>query len=126
MAEKLTVPVDRTFPRLSRHGRIAFQVVQDPQAKLAAAGLPEAQFQNICGGGIRFQSRSPVDPGRFVAVRIELPDLPDSILALGRVVACEPPPATEKRWDLSVEFFWTGWAAPESESVLHRFIREHV
>ncbi|MBN2490701.1 MAG: hypothetical protein JXQ29_07620 [Planctomycetes bacterium] len=126
MAKPSSTLVDRSFPRLSRQGKIKFEVIEDPQRKLVAAGLPEGQFQNICGGGVRFHGTHPVDPGCYLAVRIELADLPDSILALGRVVACEPPADTDQHWDLSVEFLWTGWGTAERDSLFHRLLREHV
>ena len=122
MADYATTQVDRPFPRLSRQGKVEFRVIENLQDGMGAAGVPSTQIQNICGGGIRFSSQEFIEPGVFLAVRIELPDLPDAILALGRVVGCEPPTAVESRHELSVEFFWTGWGAPEIESAIHQYI----
>jgi len=126
MAESMTSQVDRLFPRLSKQGKIDFQVIENPIEGLIQAGVPEVQFQNISGGGIRFHTLEPHMPGTFMAVRIELPELPDSIIAMGRVVSCDPPPLGESHSELSVEFFWTGWRKSQVETAIHQFIRARV
>ena len=126
MAENTTTLVDRPFPRLSKQGKIDFKVIDNPKDDLAAAGVPESQVQNICGGGIRFPCQEPIVPGTFLAVRIRLPDLPDAIIALGRVVGSDPVPIGGNRSELAVEFFWTGWGAPEVESAIHQYIAGRV
>jgi hypothetical protein len=126
MTDTMATQVERQFPRLSRQGKIGFKVIENAKNLLMKAGVPESQFQNISGGGIRFHSREPVSPGTFLAVRIELPELPDSIIAFGRVVTCEPPALTESRSEIAVEFFWTGWGARAVESTIHQFINERV
>lgn len=126
MAESMTTQVDRQFPRLSRQGKVDFKEIENPQEDLIRVGVPESQFQNISGGGIRFRTRASIQPGTFLAVRIDLPDLPDSIIAMGRVVSCDPPSPEEQHPELSVEFFWTGWGEPSVESNIHRYIRERV
>jgi len=126
MTDTMATQVERQFPRLSRQGKIDFEVIANAKEHLIEAGVPENQFQNISGGGIRFHTREPVSPGTFLAVRIELPDLPDSIIALGRVVTCEPPALAESRSEIAVEFFWTGWGAPAIEGAIHQFISERV
>ena len=126
MTDTMATQVERQFPRLSRQGKIDFTVIENAKSHLTKAGVPESQFQNISGGGIRFHAPEPISPGTFMAVRIELPELPDSIIAFGRVVTCEPPALTESRCEIAVEFFWTGWGARAIESTIHQFINERV
>lgn len=124
MTEETKTRLDRTFPRLSRQGKVDFKVIEDPQRELPAAGIPMDHFQNICGGGIRFHTSEVLMPGIYLSVRIALPSLSDCILALGRVVACETPEPDESHTEVAVEFFWTGWGTAGVQVGLQQFISE--
>lgn len=126
MAEQAKKKTERQFPRLSRQGHIDYRVIECPREQMIAKGVPERQFQNICGGGIRFHATEAIAPDSYAAVRIELPHLPDTILALGRVVSCDVAAEVAARWDIAVEFFWTGWGDGAVDSAIHEFLSAQV
>lgn len=126
MTETPKKKTERQFPRLSRQGHIEFRKIENPREQLTACGVSEQQFQNICGGGIRFHAAEAITPDTYLAVRIELPHLPDTILALGRVVNCDAADETAARWELAVEFFWTGWGDGGVDSAIHEFLTSRV
>lgn len=113
--------VDR-FPRLSGEARVRCHALPAGDDALDRAGVRREFVQNICGGGVRFDTDRRFARGTMLAVRIELPGLADAILALGRVVRCAASDEDPGRDELVVEFYWTGWEQRQVNDALHRLV----
>jgi hypothetical protein len=109
----------RQFPRLRESCRIRFKRLE---AGGAAAPQTPALTVNISGGGVRFQSGEPAQAGELLAVELTLPEFADPVIALGRVVWCEPRP--EGGHELGMEFWWVGWGDDGAQQAVSGHIRK--
>lgn len=113
--------VDR-FPRLSGAAKVRCRALPSGDGALDRAGVRREFVQNICGGGVRFDVDRRLARGTMLAVRIELPNLADAILALGRVVRSAASTTDPDRDEVVVEFYWTGWEQRQVNDALHRLV----
>jgi Tfp pilus assembly protein PilZ len=81
----------------------------------------EGLLQNISGGGVCVRMPSPVKEGALLALTIQLPSLPTSVIALGKVVWATP---MDEGCDAGIEFWWVGWEDPSTQEKIRSFISE--
>jgi Tfp pilus assembly protein PilZ len=85
--------------------------------------LREGVTHNISGGGICFRTCEPLHVGDPVALDLKLPEFGSSIIAVGRVVRCDPGRGDS---DVAVEFWWVGWADDDAQRAIADYIRRRL
>ena len=110
----------RSYPRLRENSLVRYRVMDAPGPS-ERLSIPSV-LQNISGGGVSFLSPSPVEAGKFVALDMLLPVSQSPVMALGRVVRCQPAPE-ESRFEVAVEFWWTGWEDESAQRAISECIR---
>jgi hypothetical protein len=112
----------RHFWRVSENCAMSWRAVNDDPAFSALASQPGV-MQNISGGGVCFHSETDPGTGRMVALSLDLPGLPASVLSLGRTVWSKP---VERGFDVGVEFWWIGWKDEDVQQKIRSFIAEKL
>ncbi len=113
-----TLSENRSFPRVAGNCRLRFKTVgNEPAFRNLAQN--SGMMKNISGGGICFDSTDPIAPGTMLAIEVDLPGFPTSVIALGRVVRCDPSGA---RHDIGLEFWWIGWRDEAAQNMIRQFI----
>ena len=110
----------RRFPRLAKECRIRVRALSGMEK--AAAGI-EAMTVNISGGGLCYHSDTPVAPGEFVAVELQMSELESPVLALARAAYCAPegPPH-----EVGLEFWWVGWGDDSAQRAISDLIKTEL
>ena len=67
-------------------------------------------MNNISGGGICFTNAVAVPKGKMLALEMELPGFPTSVISMGKVIWCRESQDGRGLFDVGVEFWWVGWA----------------
>lgn len=101
---------------------MSWRIIGDDPA-YAALSQQRGVMQNISGGGVCFRSDSDPGVGQMVALSLELPGLPTSILSLGRTVWTKPAGGA---YDVGVEFWWIGWKDEDAQQKIRAFIAEKL
>ena len=110
------------FPELDDTAKLTCRPLED-----AALSMPTRSdlALDIFGGGIAFRHAEPVEPGKLIALELEVPGLAVSVIALGRCVWCEPhdgPPA-DRPHDVGAKLHWIGWGSPTIQNDIAGLIR---
>lgn len=99
----------RVYPRVSTSCEITWRVVDDRAAAGVNRTAPSADggfLQNISGGGLCFSTRNPPPTGVMLALKLDIPELPTAVIALGRAAWVENGTAG---FEVGIEFWWIGW-----------------
>jgi hypothetical protein len=109
---------NRAFPRVSADCRLKFRPVgDDPMFREMSAS--DGLMQNISGGGISMIVDEDPGLGGMLALDIDLPGFPTSVIALGKVVWSKP---AGRAFDVGVEFWWIGWRDEAAQAQIRAFI----
>ncbi|MGM0575119.1 MAG: PilZ domain-containing protein [Myxococcota bacterium] len=114
----------REFPRVGQNTHVKCRPLNDE-------GLEDLQGDgytvNISGGGIGFLYKEYVKPGSHVALNLELPQFPSDVIALARVVWCEPTGDEEEMpYEIGAEFHWIGWESSSAQNQIATYIRDKL
>lgn len=110
----------RRFPRVREDCLIRFRRID---GESFFGPTREGVTHNISGGGICFRSREELRIGEPVALDLKLPEFGSSIIALGRVVRCEP---GDEGNEAAVEFLWVGWSDDDAQRAIADYIRNKL
>ncbi|HYC77257.1 MAG TPA: PilZ domain-containing protein [Planctomycetota bacterium] len=80
-------------------------------------------MQNISGGGVCFYAETDPGVGVMLALSLDLPGLPASVLSLGRTVWTKPSGAG---YEVGVEFWWIGWKDEDAQAQIRGFIADKL
>jgi len=111
----------RKFPRLGESWDVDYRAIRTTDLKIDVIG---SLTVNISGGGIRFESNEEVPKGTMLAVELKSAEFPSPIMALAKTVWCK-----EKdigKYDLGVEFWWTGWKNNDAQKSILDYVNEKV
>lgn len=113
---------NRSFWRVAESCAMSWRPVGD-DPMFEQLSRQKGVMKNISGGGVCF--RSPNDPGTgaMLALSLDLPGLPTSVLSLGRVVWTK---AVGDGFDVGVEFWWIGWKDEEVQQKIRGFIAQKL
>ena len=89
--EDLSPGDKRTYARLHSRVNLRFKVFETLEQAAGKGYKPEnlTVTGNLSAGGLLFYANEPVPIGAFVEVKVELPDSPESIVCLAKVVRVE-------------------------------------
>jgi hypothetical protein len=107
----------RRFPRLRSAVQIRYREVH---GDAFPGEQSEGLTVNISGGGVCFSASQPIEPGRIIAVEMNLPDFEAPVVTLGRAAWCEE---AGDAYEIGVEFWWIGWGDPEVQRSIGDYIR---
>lgn len=113
----------RSFWRVSAEGIVDYRVLEDDaptQALQGARGL----IQNISGGGICLEMSEDPGIGRMMALDIRLPEVPSTVISLGRVKWSKP--LEDGGFEVGVEFWWVGWESASAQETIRSFISDNL
>ncbi len=124
--ENATVTTEREFPRISQACPLKFQELDDVPQDVTSPDVGEsndsAVMSNISGGGICFMNATAVDIGKMLALEMELPGFPTSVISMGKVIWCHESKERSGYFDVGVEFWWVGWRDNETQKRVSDFI----
>lgn len=111
----------REFPRVSSRCLVDFRPVGEDERFHEMRQSSQGLLQNISGGGVCV--RMETDPGtnQLLALTIQLPQMPTSVIALGKVVWTRP---ADDGTDVGIEFWWVGWEDPTAQEQIRNFISD--
>ncbi len=118
------VESNRNFPRVSRACPLKYRPLADVGELAEPAEGEAAVMSNISGGGICFSSAEVIDVGTMLALEVDLPGFPTSVISMGRVVWCRPSEEEQGRSDVGVEFWWVGWRDNQAQQKVSNFITD--
>ena len=122
MADQSQEVRDRKYPRVKESCQVKYQVVKDaPTERPEQGGIAV----NISGGGMCLSSDEAIELGSMMTLEMTLSHLPTPVMALGRVVWCEPS-AEPGKFDVGVEFWWVGWADAEAQNQMLGYISKKL
>jgi hypothetical protein len=113
---------NRSFWRVSDACAMTWRPVGDDPV-FADLAQQKGVMKNISGGGVCFRSETDPGVGTMMAMSLELPGLPTSVLSLGRAVWTKP---SGGGFDVGVEFWWIGWKDEDAQQKIRSFIADKV
>lgn len=113
---------NRHFPRVAAQCNVKYRLVGDDPQFLDMT-RHDGVVQNISGGGVCVEVHELLNAGTMLAVDLELPGLPTSVIALGKVVWCRPAAPT---YEAGIEFWWIGWRDEAAQTQIRRFIAQKL
>lgn len=109
---------NRSFPRVDASCVVNWRPVgDDPMFQNLSQG--NGVMQNISGGGICMVVPQSPGEGAMLALDIDLPGFPTSVVALGKVVREDKVP---KGFEIGIEFWWIGWRDESAQTQIRSFI----
>ncbi|MFT7617869.1 MAG: Tfp pilus assembly protein PilZ [Planctomycetota bacterium] len=121
--DKSKVETEREFPRISQACPLKFKELSDvPQEVSKPEGGESAVMNNISGGGICFTNGTKIPVGKMLALEMELPGFPTSIISMGKVIWCRDSQEGHGNHDIGVEFWWVGWRDNETQQRVSEYI----
>ena len=121
MNDSSTATTSRIFPRVSAECSVDFEVVQDVGAPQPSGGVTT----NVSGGGLCFTSANPLPPGTMVTLRMKMPQFPNTVMALAKVVWTKPLEGTSQH-ENGCEFCWLGWNNSEAHEAVLDYVNETI
>ena len=109
----------REFPRVSSRCLVDFKPVGDDARFLEMQRGSQGLLQNISGGGVCVRMDSDQAAGQLLALTIQLPGFPTSVIALGKVQWSKP---VDGGFDCGIEFWWVGWEDQSAQEQIRNFI----
>ncbi len=117
----------REFPRISQACPLKFQELDDVPVGVTSPDSPEsAVMNNISGGGISFTNGKALPEGQMLALEMELPGFPTSVISMGKVVWCRDAEGSPGQFEIGVEFWWVGWRDNETQQRVSDFITKSI
>lgn len=113
-----TMADKRSFPRISSRCVVDYRPVGDDPAFQQMQGA-QGVMQNISGGGVCVRMTEDPGKGNLLAMNIQLPGFPSSVISLGKVCWSKP---AEDGFDIGVEFWWVGWQDAGAQEQIRQFI----
>lgn len=110
----------RTFPRLSTIWYIAYSKIS---AEDFQKDLLSSFTVNISGGGICFEAKEEIPDGTILAIELKSKFFPSTIIGLAKTVWHKK---RKFRYDVGIEFLWTGWKDPNAQQALAGYIDEQI
>ncbi|MFT5433547.1 MAG: hypothetical protein ACI9OJ_004253 [Myxococcota bacterium] len=107
----------RQFPRVDDSTRIRWRPAP------ADTSFQEGMQLNISGGGVCFASPSAIDIDTMLALELNSPGFPVSVLALGRVVWCREAPTG---FEVGLEFHWVGWDSNSAQTQIADYVKDRL
>lgn len=101
---------------------MSWRAVNDDPA-FAMLATQKGVMQNISGGGVCFTSVTDPGLGKMIALSLDLPGLPASVLSLGRTVWTKP---AAGGFDVGVEFWWIGWKDEDVQQKIRSYIADKL
>ena len=80
---------------------------------------------NISGGGIRFEANEEIPKGSMLALELKSRIFPSSIIGIGKTIWCKTG-KEEDKYDIGIEFWWTGWRDNDAQKALAGYIDEKI
>ena len=117
-----SVQEQRKFPRVSANCTLSYRRVDGDPGFRRMAESNDAILENISGGGIAFASSERLEVGTMLALEVALPELPTSVISMGRVVWSVV--SKDGGWDHGVEFYWIGWKDESAQNQIRGFIAD--
>lgn len=112
----------RKYPRLGSIWDVEYKVLSSDEF----SENPLQSFTvNISGGGICFEAMEDIPSGTILTLEMKSPAFPSEILALAKVVWCNKNPEKSK-YDVGVEFWWTGWKDKNAQEAVADYITKHI
>lgn len=108
----------RQYPRVSEDCEVSYTLVEEEPEPQGQDGLGV----NISGGGMCFSSIEPLPVGGMIALQVNLPQLPNPIVALAKVSWCRMRDDAS-RYDNGVEFWWIGWRDVEAQEAMLDYVK---
>lgn len=116
-----TAREQREFPRVNRSCDISFRILDDQEGCAAREADQPAEMKNISGGGICFSHSEPVPVKSMLALEVDLPEFPNSVIAMGQVCWCNES-VDAQVFELGVEFWWVGWKDESAQQQVRTYI----
>ena len=111
----------RKFPRLGESWDVDFRAIRTADFKMDQI---DGLTVNISGGGICFESNEEVPKGTMLAVELKSAEFPSPIMALAKAVWCKE--RDIGKYDIGVEFWWTGWKNNDAQKSILDYVNEQV
>lgn len=111
----------RRFPRVATNCRMVVKPLEDAAESGLTAPSEEAVMNNISGGGVSFIHPSELEVGTMLALELELPGFPTSVISMGKVAWCRKAPEGH---EIGVEFWWVGWRDHEAQKRIGEYITQ--
>lgn len=116
----------RQFPRVNESARLKWRVA-DPSDLLESPPIDDGLQINISGGGIAFFADVAPKMGATLAIKLDLPGYPSSIIALARAVWIEPSSRDGAAgFDVGAEFHWIGWDSNFAQQQIASYVKERL
>ena len=113
----------REFPRVSSRCIVDFSRVGNDQRLEQMRQSSEGLLQNISGGGVCVRMDEDPGAGQLLALTIRLPQIPTSVIALGKVAWARP---TDNGTDVGIEFWWVGWEDAGAQEEIRTFLSDSL
>lgn len=113
---------NRHFPRVATNCQVKYRPVGD-DPRFEQLAQCDGVVQNISGGGVCIEMSALTPAGTMLALDLELPGLPTSVIALGKVAWCRPAGAT---FEAGIEFWWIGWRDEAAQMQIRQFINQKL
>ena len=97
----------RKYPRFSKNCQVRFKVVELDEMPM------EGTTVNISGGGLCFKSDEQIPAGKMVALEIQIPNAPATVMAMGKILWHKQ--LDDGSYENGLEFWWLGWTGEEGE-----------
>ncbi len=114
----------RAFPRVSSTCIVEYRPIGDQEAIAAVKTQSQGLLQNISGGGLCVRLAERPAKGQLLALNIQLPMFPTSVIALGRVSWVAP--VGDQESDVGIEFWWVGWQDAGAQEQIRAFIESSL
>lgn len=114
----------RAFPRVSSRCLVDYRPVGEDPMFQALQQSAKGLLQNISGGGVCVRMRKDPGAGAMLALNIQLPGLPTSVIALGKV--CWTEASDDGETDVGIEFWWIGWHDQSAQESIRNFISDRL
>ena len=110
---------NRRFPRVAGECNMVVRPLDDASESGLSRPSDEAVMNNISGGGVSFIHPTQLDIGTMLALELELPGFPTSVISMGKVAWCRK---AGGEFEIGVEFWWVGWRDHEAQKKIGEYI----
>ena len=112
----------RGFPRLSEIWDLDYTTISARELKKN----PYSTYtMNVSGGGICFEADEEIPKGTMLALELKSKIFPSPIIALAETIWCKKK-GEEVKYDVGVEFWWTGWKDSDAQKSLAEYISKKI
>ncbi len=112
----------RGFPRLSEIWDLNYTTISARELKKN----PYSTYtMNVSGSGICFEADEEIPKGTMLALELKSKIFPSPIIALAETTWCKKK-GEEVKYDVGVEFWWTGWKDSDAQKSLAEYISKKI